>query len=817
MRRYITVLVAIMAIFGANAQNFISGRVIEATKSAAISYATVALLSDSTTVRATAAREDGRFTLELAAKGKLKVEISAIGYATTVKDIVGRGENIDLGDIALSQGVAVDAVNITIQRPIVTADAEKLTYSVEDDPEAATSTLEDMIRKVPQLSLDAEGKVLMNGQSDYKILINGRNSSSISRNFADVIKSMPAASIKRIEVITNPSMKYDAEGTGGVLNIITAKSRFDGYNGRASLMASNWFNRNFSTNNSAMATLQHNKFSIAASFYYSQAWATDDPVGSQYSKMENFVAGNPTPIVINNTDYGYRYYSIYGNLNASYQINDRNFVTAEFGIWDGSNKTFMNEKFDYFDTLHNPLFSQQVEQIAYYPSWLGVDATVSYEHSFKKEGHSLTISDNASFSLPAESQNDQHIYDVQSGISTGTIRSQEHSTTKENVLQIDYRNPLTKSHFIEAGVKHAYNYSQNDNLRTSFDANGNSTADADGSTQLTKHIAGLYAGYSYSAKKFSLRAGGRLEGAWYAIDYTSGKKSESFTTSLLNVVPYLSATYTPQVGHTLSVAYTERLSRPGIHSMSPFENEETVVTRKYGNPNLKSGVSHNIELKYAYMANKWSAMASLSSILSNNLVSQYSFTDKEGYLNHTYANNGRVRAYKLQASMTYRPSGKFNLSATLVGGYVEYSMPKEGILSRGWGMMQSLSATVALWKGARLTLSEYLALPTPTMNNYVYQSWITTTSVRLGQYLMKGKMEIALMVNNPHQTNADYRHTSTTPTHHLLQINSTRARSIRLSISYNFGNQRVRVRQANRKVHNDENIGDSQNKGGANM
>ncbi|MBR2962459.1 MAG: carboxypeptidase regulatory-like domain-containing protein, partial [Alistipes sp.] len=383
-----------MTIFGANAQNFIRGRVVEANNSAAIGYATIALLSDSTIIRAAAAREDGCFSIEFSEKGPLKVEVSAVGYTTTIKDIVGKGENIDLGDIVLSQGVAVDAVNITIQRPIVTADAEKLTYSVEDDPEAATSTLEDMIRKVPQLSLDAEGKVLMNGQSDYKILINGRNSSSISRNFADVIKSMPAASIKRIEVITNPSMKYDAEGTGGVLNIITAKSRFDGYNGRVSLMASNWFNRNFSTNNSAMATLQHNKFSVSASFYYSQAWATDDNVGNQYTKIENLVSGNPTPLTTTDIDYGYRYYSIYGNLNASYQINDRNFVTAEFGIWDGSNKTFMKEQYSYFDAMHNPLFSQRVEQNIHYPSWLGIDATVSYEHSFKKEGHSLTISDN---------------------------------------------------------------------------------------------------------------------------------------------------------------------------------------------------------------------------------------------------------------------------------------------------------------------------------------------------------------------------------------------------------------------------------------
>ena len=256
----------ILSVFAASAQTTLLGRVVDGEKKTGVGYATVALLRDSTIVSAVAARNNGEFSLETKEQGDMVLEVSSVGYGTVKHAVKVSGKRVNVGDIAIRKGVEVDAVAVTIQKPIVTADAEKLTYSVEDDPEAATSTLEDIIRKVPQLSLDAEGKVLMNGQSDYKVLVNGHASSSMSRNFADIIKSMPASSIKRIEVVTNPSMKYDAEGVGGVLNIITTKARFDGYNGRINTAVGNWFNRNWNTNNSAQFTVQTNKLSLSTSF-----------------------------------------------------------------------------------------------------------------------------------------------------------------------------------------------------------------------------------------------------------------------------------------------------------------------------------------------------------------------------------------------------------------------------------------------------------------------------------------------------------------------------------------------------------------------
>lgn len=804
MGRFFLTIALLMTTTLLSAKTTLLGRVVDATSRREVGYATVALLSDTTVVAAVAARANGSFELVTEQGGNMELEVSAVGYNTSKRQVKIVGGTVNLGDIALAEGVAVDAVNITVQKPIVTADAEKLTYSVEDDPEASTSTLEDIIRKVPQLSLDASGNVLMNGQSDYKVLVNGHTSSSMSRNFAEIIKSMPASSIKRIEVVTNPSMKYDAEGVGGVLNIITTKAKFDGYNGRVNLAAGNWFNRNFNTSNSAQFTVQTKKLSLSTSLYYSQAWADRDIVGYQDRRLENLVDGAGYRYLEAGGNYGYRYYSLYGNINASYQIDSVNLVTAEVGVWGGKQRSVANAKYDYFDSNNQLLYGYNSPQTNTH-DWIGVDATISYQHSFKGEGHTLTISDNISIIPPQEQMQSQLFNPYGAMITTTEISTRKVSNAVMNVAQIDYINPINKYHSVEAGAKHSYDNTQTIARQTNSDIANMQLDESKGTTRLTRSILGVYAGYAYSIDKFSMRAGGRIESAWFDIDYQSGKR-EKWHTSLVNVVPYISLTYLPKTGHTLAFSYTERLSRPGIYAMTPFATEG-IAERQYGNPNLRTGVTHNLSLKYSYSDNKWSATGELYSRLSNNLVSAYSFIDDEGFVNSTYRNNGRMRGYGAGVSLSYRPSSKFNLSLSVRGGHLSYKLPDEGIDSRGWTLSHNLNMMIALWKGARLTLGEYLWRTEPQMSS-VSTNWVFGTQAHLGQKLLKDKMEIAVAVYNPHSRVSTFKTRSDTPTYYQWASNSTVSRCIRLSVSYNFGKQGLYVkRTASKRDDGGDNIG----------
>ena len=230
-KRTLLLLLSLLPLSMTAQQKFLlRGQVVDAANDSPVSFATTALLRDSTAVAAVAADAQGRFELSAEAAGDYRLQITMVGYNPETQPVTLRTAATDAGTIRLRQGVDIDQVTVTIQKPLVTADAEKTTYSVEDDPQAASSTLEEILRKVPQLTIDAEGNVKLNGQSDFKVLVNGR-SSAMFKNFKDVIRSMPASQIKKIEVITEPSMKYDAEGAGGIINIITARKEFDGYNG----------------------------------------------------------------------------------------------------------------------------------------------------------------------------------------------------------------------------------------------------------------------------------------------------------------------------------------------------------------------------------------------------------------------------------------------------------------------------------------------------------------------------------------------------------------------------------------------------------
>ena len=810
MKRFLLFVFMLSTIATLSAKSVISGRVVNSTNSTAVGYATIALLRDSTVVNAVASRADGEFSLETTATGEMVLEVSSVGYTTLRKSLDVKEGNLPLGDIAIMEGVAVETVSITVQKPIVTADAEKLIYSVENDPEASTSTLEEIIRKVPQLSIDADGNVMMNGQKDYKILINGHSSASMSRNFTEVIKSMPAASIKRIEVITNPSMKYDAEGTGGVLNIITAKSRFDGYNGQINLSGRNFFNRNFNTNNSAQFTLQTDKFSLSSAIYYSQAWDMNEPSGKQSASTESLVADAPYKIMKSNMRYGYDYTSLYGNINASYQIDKLNLITAEVGVYGGkSHSKVHNSEYLYYDDIGNMFYGYN-SPLNSISDWAGVDASVNYQHSFGRDDHTLTISDHISVMPPMDSHMSLSSYDLVSNNVISTINSCSIERALANALQVDYSNTINLFHNIEAGVKYTLN---NTGLKNHEILEEVTKIENVGTTKQSQHILGVYAGYAYTSEKFSTRFGGRAEGAWYDTDYVGNGVREKYSYPLINFVPYISLTYTPKLEHMLSLSYNERLSRPSINAMSPFVKED-LISLEYGNPRLRTGIMRNISFKYAYMHNKLSLSTELSTSLSNNLVSTYTFVDKEGMINETYKNNGRLRVYSLLATLSYRPSEKFNLSFAVNGGWVERSMPSESISAKGISLSQNLSMTIALWKGARLTLSEYLIRQDPQMG-IISESWVVGTSARLGQKFLKNKMELSLAVYNPHAKSSVYKSITTTPTYIKSHIDEVINRSIRLSLSYKFGKQGLFVKSTNHKYDDDgDTIGGSSKMGG---
>ena len=805
----IACVVLLLTAAGVSAQTPVTGRVVD-TAGEAVGYATVAVLRGATPVTAAAADAEGAFALTVKEAGDYFLAVTMVGYEPHARPLRAEGKPVDLGAIAIKEGVRVEAVVLTVQRPIVTADAEKLAYSVEDDPEAQSSTLEEIIRKVPQLAIDADGNVLMNGQSNYKILVDGHASGAMSRNFSEVIRSMPAGSVRRIEVITNPSMKYDAEGAGGVLNIITARSRTAGFSGSVNTTHRFPFIGGYMTNNSVLLAVQSGKMTLSGSLYQSATAGTLGlTAGSISNRLENLTP-DARYNLSNRTDYGMRFRNLYGNLQASYQLDPNNLLTAEFTAYDGASRTRQEALVERLDPAGDPLMRYKEFNRARV-GWKGYDLGVNYEHTFGREKHTLTLSDHINLQPSPGSQNRTHTSTeaLLGETAYGELLSASRSQSVSNELQIDYNNPLGDGrHALEAGLKHSYNFDKQLNGNT-YDELLSTT----GTSRLTKQIFALYAGYAWTTKVSSLRLGARLERASYELESDIGGTAENYTSRLTNVVPYASLTLTPAMGHALAMSYTQRLLRPAVSAMSPYVSE-SLEGREYGNPDLETGVNHTFNLRYTHFTNRWMFSLGTTFGLSNNLVAQYKFVDEDNLLNSTYENDGRMRSCMADMALSYRPSAKFNLAVSFSGGHSRYTMPNQGIVSSGWSYNQSFNATIGLWRGARLTLSEFMSQAPVSMSARWTRPFLYT-GINLGQKFLQEKLELTLMMTSPLRRRSVTISRSETPTYNQSMRYENELRSLGFSLSWRFGKQRIAVKQTNRKADTTtESVGGSGANGG---
>ncbi|MBK7134514.1 MAG: carboxypeptidase-like regulatory domain-containing protein [Bacteroidales bacterium] len=245
----------------------VSGQIVEKTTGKGVPFATVMIKNDSLKiVKAMASDATGKFTVSLTAPLKYTLTASSVGFKEFKIPIVVSLPKTDLGKLIMEEGVMLKEVTVTAQKPLVRIDPDKITYSMEADPEAQANNALEMLRKVPLITVDAEENITLNGQSNFKVLVNGKSSSMMSANFKEALKSLPANTIKDIEVITNPSSKYDAEGVGGIINIITAKKTINGYNGSIN----SGVDVRGSVNLGAYLAVKIKKFSLSSRYYGSQ-------------------------------------------------------------------------------------------------------------------------------------------------------------------------------------------------------------------------------------------------------------------------------------------------------------------------------------------------------------------------------------------------------------------------------------------------------------------------------------------------------------------------------------------------------------------
>lgn len=775
----------------------ITGIVLDSLTGKGIEYPTVALFDDSLKlIKAVAGGADGKFTIEAPSPGQYYLSGSMIGYSNS-KDLITLKEGekkVDFGAIKLIEGMQLKEVTVTAVQPLIKNEPDKLTYNLESDPQSASSPLVDILRKVPMLSVDGEDVVRLNGETNFKVLVNGRSSGLLVRNFKDAIKAMPASAIKSVEVITNPPAKYDAEGIGGVINIITNRKSTQGYNGSINAGA----NTLGGYNGGGYISAQIGKLSLSTNIYTGKNISK----GSYYtSESENFLSNEFKYSKTTGTSNSEGRFSNL-SIEASYEIDSLNLITLSGWGFLGNSKNIGTSMFESrnADNILSRKYSTTNVSEYLYGSGSG---SISYQKTFKKPEQNLTFSYSIDAS-PTESDFTNNVI-PELNFTQYSQRSANKAMGMEHTLQADYYNPIGKKHNIETGIKYILrqNYSKTDvEIFNPDDGVWNDAPEKINDLDYDQHIGNMYGGYAYKHKSLSLKGGFRME---YTINDGVSKSSDgdiTFTNKQFDVVPYINFSYMLKKGNSLSASFTQRLNRPGIWHLNPYVNDNDPMNISYGNPNLETVRRNAITIGYRKSSQTWNLSVNLAGNFTRNNIERIRRVDAEGISRTTYENIGINRNYRLNFNYSYRKGEKLNLYVNGGIAYTSISSPEMNLSNDGVSYYGGAGLSAKVWNKGTVNLNGFVyggdvSLQSQNPVNY-------TSSIGFSQRFLKDKLTLSIYVSEPLSKTKSYKISSQDTTYKMNSENTYIRRSANISLFWRFGKFNVNVKKARRSSTDDK-------------
>lgn len=755
---------------------------------------TIALKKDNVVLKTQVTEDAGDFKFELLTPGKYKITAIAIGYDSKNVDTEITGSSaIDLGKISVSSQVNnLKEVAISADRPIIKQEVDRISYDIKADPESKVLTVLDMMRKVPLLSLDADDNIKLKGSGNYKILINGKPSSMVVRSPKDVLKSMPASSIQKIEVITTPPSKYDSEGLAGIINIITTKKIDNGYNGSLTLRGS------APTGGPGLGgygTLKQNKFGMT--FYGGTGIYKQPETESISSRITT--GDNPTSL-LNAGKRKSKNRNQYGGAELSYEIDTLNLLTAELNPYSG-----------YFDSETNQTYSltgnnQQVDYRLLSNNkyeWSGLDATLNYQRGFKENKERL-LTFSYKYNSGKEPQDNSNVFINRVNFSGPDFQQHNESTSKEQTIQLDYVHPVKKVN-IEGGIKGILRDNNSNFEYSSFnDATGRYELDPSRTNKFNNNqdIVGIYNSYSFSLKDWGFKAGVRAEGTFTEADFISSESSVK--TDYFNVIPTFSINRKFKNMTSINFGYTQRIERPGIYTLNPFVDRSEPNFESSGNPDLEAVLSNNFELNYSRFK-KGSINVGLSYNFANNTVQQVSVYNEQTQITYTtFQNVGKNKTLTSNMNINFPLTSKWNLSMSGNVGYTKLEGTINGIMTQndgftGYGYANTSYKFEHDWRAsATFNYSAPGVLLQGKSGSYTYMSFGGSKDI------IKEKLTLSVGINNPF---AKYRYYETfTEGPNFSQRASTQYfnRSVFGSVNWRFGKLKDSIKKAKRSISNDD-------------
>lgn len=683
------------------------------------------------------------------------------------------------------------AVMVSARRPLIEQTEDKLIYNTEADPSNTGQMATDVLRKTPFITVDGEGNVRLNGQTNFKVLLNGKETAMFTKNAKEALQSFPANLIKSIEVITSPSAKYDGEGVGGIINIIT-KKKIVGYNGNIGI------NQNTLGNTSVNANMSFKYGKFGLSGYYGLNRA-DGIKARNASETESF---NPMAFYKristgqrkNNNFYNY------GNIELSLDIDSMNTLST-YGSINGGRSENVNHrifdliapnKIDTTTTVFDDNFSFR------YPSWnWGTD----FIHKFRRNAEQeLTLKMFHDYS----DDNNLLLSDQYSAGSHRSVINDNKASNRQSTWQLDYVHPFKNKMKLETGFKlitrnasalyqSQYRYSPNDKFIIDSSNSDN--------FHYRQYVYGAYATWRFNIKKLSFRIGSRIERT--VIDGNFVKSKTTVEQDYLTFMPSFFVSRKFANIHTLSLSYTKRLSRPYIWDLNPFVQNTDSLNLNFGNPHLDPEIYHSIELGYTVLKGKTNINIRLTENFSNSQIARYSyFNDNTGVTSWTMDNIGTYSSTGLSGNMAVSFTSKWRLNTNLG---VRYDFVKNKFnpaqKNKGLGGWGNINTNVDITKKITAFLNVNLnRAPAQLQGFYGLNYWYGFGG---NIKLLKDKLTASLNLNYIFQKEVGWKSSLGDKNFHTNSWNYRPGRIVNIGLRWNFGKLSENVSRK-RGVNNDD-------------
>ena len=737
--------------------------------------------------------KDGNFLREVNGKGKFNIIFSSVGKEDLSKsiDLSGNG-TLNLDTIYIKENVnELSDVAIVAQKPLVKMEVDKMSYSVAEDEDAKSSTVLDMLRKVPMVTVDGQDNISVNGSSSFKVYVDGKPNVMFSSNPSLIFKSMPASAVKNIEVVTNPGARYDAEGASGVLNIVMnrmdtkAMESMNGYNGTIRVSAGNR-----SIGGGAFVSGQQGKFSYSGNLMenYSTPGTTDVEM-EQKNGDGSILTSAATKVKIPFT---------MGNVSLGYELDDMSSVNATFSLTSFNMKNDGHTTTSQTGGLYGNGFNY-VNDMKMRNKKTSFSGNVDYQRFFNKERtKSFVLTYQLDYSPSKMEQNNRFSNTEMAVIDLTNRNSVNKEHTTDHTIQADFTTPLGQNNKLSLGSKLMMRRADSDakyyladvyDERSSMDYLYKNTI-----------LAG-YSEYTGQWDKLGAKAGLRYEQTWQNVEYRLGQ-GQNFSTNYGSLVPSASLSYTLAPTSNIGLTYNMRISRPGISYLNPYVNRADPNSLSYGNTDLDVEKSHNISLVYNLYSTKLMLNVNVHHNFTDNAIEQYSFFDGT-LLNTTYGNivKRHQTGVNVYANWLLAPKTRIMLN-----GGLNYNDMRSSVLdlkNSGWqgNMMAGLQQTMP-WD---LKLGAYLITSTKSYTLQGWSSGFNILTANLSKSFFNDKLSVSIqgmlgLSDGGNLKMETYSQGKNFLSHQTIKVPMS---GFNVSVSYTFGNTKQKAKQHVSRVQND--------------